>query len=51
VFDYEAPLALLGIIANKLFLERYLRRLLAGRAALIRRAAESADPVTPKFSS
>jgi len=39
VFDYESPLGLLGRIGNVLFLDRYLRRILTDRAAVIRAAA------------
>ncbi|HEX6806485.1 MAG TPA: SRPBCC family protein [Gemmatimonadaceae bacterium] len=41
VFDFDAPLALLGRIAEKTFLTRYMRRLLTDRNAVIQRAAES----------
>jgi ligand-binding SRPBCC domain-containing protein len=43
VFDYESPLGVLGRIANFLFLDRYLRRILTNRAAVIRAAAEGAS--------
>lgn len=41
VFDDTSPLGPLGRIANALFVDRYLRRLLGERAAVLRRAAES----------
>jgi len=41
LFDYESPWGLLGRVANALFLDRYLRRILTDRAAVIRAAAES----------
>jgi len=42
VFDYTAPLGLLGRLADVLFLERYMRRLLEERNEVIRRLAEAA---------
>ncbi|MCW1924309.1 SRPBCC family protein [Luteolibacter arcticus] len=42
VFDYTAPLGLLGRLADALFLERYMRRLLEERNGVIRRLAEQA---------
>lgn len=41
VFDYDAPLGLLGRIADALVLERHMRRFLEARAAEIKQAAES----------
>ena len=43
VFDYTAPLGLLGRVADALFLTRYMRALLAERNAVIKRVAESED--------
>jgi ligand-binding SRPBCC domain-containing protein len=40
-FCYRSPLGLLGIAADKLFLERYMRSFLAERAAFLKRAAEA----------
>ena len=40
VFDYDPPLGLLGSVADALFLERYMRRLLAERAEAVKSAAE-----------
>ena len=42
VFDYESPCGVLGRIANTVFLDRYLRHILAERAGVIRLAAERA---------
>ncbi|HEY1759035.1 MAG TPA: SRPBCC family protein [Bryobacteraceae bacterium] len=39
-FDYQSPLGWLGRLADILFLEGYMRRLLIRRAAVIRMAAE-----------
>jgi len=39
-FDYASPLGPLGRLADWLFLERYMRRLLARRAAYLKHAAE-----------
>ena len=39
-FAYEAPLGPLGMLAARLFLTRYLRRLLTARAAFLKRHAE-----------
>src|SRR3954451_19035436 len=41
VFAYRAPLGVLGRLAEWLFLTRYLRRLLATRAAFLKQYAES----------
>ena len=43
VFDYNAPLGPLGRFAEALFLDRYMRRLLVGRGAGVKRVAESGD--------
>jgi ligand-binding SRPBCC domain-containing protein len=43
VFDYRAPLRVLGRIAERLVLDRYLRRFLIARNAEIKAAAESAE--------
>ena len=39
-FDYDAPLGVLGSLANVLFLERYMRQLLTKRNLYIKQAAE-----------
>jgi ligand-binding SRPBCC domain-containing protein len=41
VFEYQAPLGVLGRIAEAAFLTRYMRRLLAERNAVVKRVAES----------
>lgn len=41
VFDFDAPLGLLGRLAEIAFLTHYMRRLLADRNAVIKRVAES----------
>jgi ligand-binding SRPBCC domain-containing protein len=41
VFDFQSPLGILGRMADRLFLIRYLTRLLVTRNAVIRRAAET----------
>lgn len=43
VFDYNAPLGPLGRLAEVMFLDRYMRRLLAVRGAGVKRVAESGD--------
>lgn len=43
VFDYAAPLGMLGWIAETVFLTRYMRRLLAERNAVVKRVAESSE--------
>lgn len=43
IFDYTAPFGRLGRLADVLFLERHMRRLLTIRNQLIRTVAESAD--------
>jgi ligand-binding SRPBCC domain-containing protein len=47
VFDYTAPLGLLGRFADLLFLERYMRRLLEERNEVIRCLAEAAGTAEP----
>jgi len=42
VFDYTSPLGPLGRLADVLFLERYMRNLLAGRNAVLKKMAEAA---------
>jgi hypothetical protein len=41
VFAFESPLGILGRIANRLFLIRYMTQLLATRNTLIKTAAET----------
>ncbi len=41
VFDYDAPLGPLGRLADVLFFERYLERLLAERGRVIEHMAEA----------
>ncbi|MEZ4309047.1 MAG: hypothetical protein R3F14_13500 [Polyangiaceae bacterium] len=41
VFDYDSPLGPLGRLANMLFLERYMRRLLVERNRIVKEVAES----------
>jgi ligand-binding SRPBCC domain-containing protein len=43
VFDFEAPLGMLGRLAEMAFLTRYMRRLLAERNAVLKRVAESEE--------
>jgi ligand-binding SRPBCC domain-containing protein len=44
VFDYGSPLGTLGRFADWLFLERYMRRLLAGRKQVLKQLAEASAP-------
>jgi ligand-binding SRPBCC domain-containing protein len=41
IFDYTSPLGPLGRVADRLFLKRYMTRLLRERNAYLKRAAES----------
>ena len=43
IFDYNSPLWILGKIADALFLEKYMREMLAERNDLIKRVAESEE--------
>ncbi|MDQ3712271.1 MAG: SRPBCC family protein [Acidobacteriota bacterium] len=43
VFGYDSPLGMLGKIADALFLEKYMRKMLAERNRLIKTVAESED--------
>ena len=45
VFDYDAPLGPLGRLADWLFLQRYMRRLLERRNQYIQRIARQVDPL------
>jgi ligand-binding SRPBCC domain-containing protein len=44
IFDYTSPLEALGRLADRLFLRRYMTRLLSERNAYLKRVAESAPP-------
>ncbi|MCW1886891.1 SRPBCC family protein [Luteolibacter flavescens] len=48
VFDYTAPLGLLGRLADVLFLARYMRRLLEERNEVIRSLAENESRLPKK---
>lgn len=39
-FDYKSPLGILGILADKLFLERYMKQFIAFRAMELKKIAE-----------
>ncbi len=41
IFDYTSPLGVLGTIADRLFLERYMTRFLAQRNEHLKRVAEA----------
>jgi ligand-binding SRPBCC domain-containing protein len=41
VFDYDSPFGVLGRIADRLFLKRYMKQLLVRRNAVIKAAAET----------
>jgi hypothetical protein len=43
VFDYDAPLGIFGRLADRLFLENYMKKILAARNRLIKQIAESDD--------
>ena len=47
VFDYSAPLGLLGRVADCLFLKAYMRRLLEARNNVIKRLAEGEPDRAP----
>lgn len=44
IFDYDSPLGWLGVLADRLFLEKYMRSLLERRNALIKQVAEASLP-------
>lgn len=46
-FEYRAPLGPLGMLAERLFLTSYLRRLLTGRAAFLKQYAERCQHESP----
>jgi ligand-binding SRPBCC domain-containing protein len=43
VFDYDPPIGILGKFADALFLEKYMRKMLAERNQIIKTIAESED--------
>ena len=43
VFRYTSPFGILGVLADKLFLERYMSGFLNERAAFLKQTAESTD--------
>lgn len=43
VFDYDSPFGILGTIADKVFLERYMRNLLTQRNKVLKEIAEGQD--------
>ena len=43
-FRYVSPLGILGVLADKLFLERYMTRFLKERAEFLKDAAEARSP-------
>ncbi len=43
-FDYKSPLGPLGVLADKLFLENYMRKLLLTRNLFIKEIAETSKP-------
>ncbi len=43
VFDYTSPLGMLGIVADKLFLKKYMTQLLFERNRMIKHYAESGE--------
>ena len=40
IFDYKSPFGLIGILADKLFLQKYMRKFIATRAKELKRIAE-----------
>jgi ligand-binding SRPBCC domain-containing protein len=42
-FQYKSPLGLIGVIADKLFLEKYMRTFIASRAVELKNIAENMD--------
>jgi ligand-binding SRPBCC domain-containing protein len=43
IFEFESPLGVLGRMANRLFLKKYMERLLVERNALLKEVAENGD--------
>ncbi|WP_407271164.1 SRPBCC family protein [Radiobacillus sp. PE A8.2] len=43
LFDYRSPFGLIGRLADKLFLEKYMTRFIMSRAKELKRIAESID--------
>ncbi len=42
-FQYQSPLGLIGVAADKLFLERYMRKFIISRAKELKKIAENDD--------
>lgn len=51
IFIYKAPLGLFGYVAEKLFLNSYMKHLLISRNAVIKDQAEKKSRFTPGLSS
>ncbi|MBW4889725.1 SRPBCC family protein [Mucilaginibacter sp. HMF5004] len=51
IFNFESPLGWLGILANQLFLTRYMEKLLVKRNEIIKTTAESGQNVTDQYLS
>lgn len=43
IFDYESPFGIVGIVADKIFLEKYMTNLLLKRNELLKKAAEKPE--------
>lgn len=41
IFDYTSPFGFIGIMADKLFLEKYMRKFIASRAIALKQIAET----------
>lgn len=40
-FQYKSPFGLIGVVADKLFLEKYMRAFIVSRANALKRIAEN----------
>ncbi|MBH0230728.1 SRPBCC family protein [Halobacillus yeomjeoni] len=41
IFEYKSPFKFLGVIVDKLFLERYMRKFIVSRAKMLKKIAEA----------
>jgi hypothetical protein len=42
-FEYKSPFGLIGVVADKLFLEKYMKAFIASRAKELKKIAEDMD--------
>ncbi len=43
IFEYRSPFSIFGVMADKLFLEKYMKRFIISRAKELKRIAENTE--------